>query len=175
MVATQKLQIDYADYQKLIAERAWHWAKRTKRDFQELKAEGNLVFCEVVWKFDSSQSSFSTFLWKCLDTRFGNLAKGDWHQPSLEEIPLDLPSKDSSPERMAMVKELIRMLNKDAQTLVECVLETPQDLIWMFGCHGKAVRITRSGLLKYFRKRRGWSIPRYQRATRSIQMALNSL
>ena len=168
-------QINYDDHQKLIAERAWHWAKRTKRDFQELKAEGNLVFSEVIWKFNSSRSSFSTFLWKCLDTRFGNLAKGDWCQPTLEEIPLDFPSKDSSPERTAMFEELIRMLNQDARTLVECVFETPQDLIWMLGHYGKAVRINRHALLKYFRKKRGWSIPRYQRATKNIQMALNSL
>ncbi len=168
-------KICYEDYQKLIAARAWHWAQRTKRDFQELKSEGNLVFSEVVWKFDPSRSSFSTFLWKCLDTRFGNLAKGDWCQPNLEEIPLNLPANDSSPERMAMLEEAIRRLNQDAQILVECALETPQDLIWMLGCRGKAVRITRSALLKYFRKKRGWSIPRYQRATKNIQMALNSL
>lgn len=172
---SKRPQIDYEDYQRLITSRALVWSKRTGWDFQELMSEGNLIYVRIIQKFDPTKSCFSTFLYNGLQIHFGNLTRMKW-RPERVEIELDqIPSFNNNPERMAMFEELVRRLSKDAKILVECIFETPRDLIWMLRGRGKAVRITRHALLKYFCKKRGWSIPRYQKATKNIQMALNSL
>lgn len=172
--STQKQQVCYEDYIKLITFRAWSWSKRTGWDFQELMAEGNLVYAKIISGFDSNKSCFGTYLYNGLQIHFGNLTRMKW-RPERAEIELDQIPHFDNPEQKAALGEMIERLSKDARTLVECTLETPQDLIWMLGQHGKAVRITHFALLKYFRQKRGWSIPRYQSAVRTIQIALNSL
>lgn len=168
-------QIHYEDYRKLIASRAWSWSKKTGWDFQELMAEGNLVYAKIITKFDLNKSCFGTYLYNGLQIHFGNLTRIKW-KPEQVEIELDRISDFDNPEQKVAFNEMIGQLSIDARMLIECTLETPQDLIWMLGGQRrKAIRITRFALMKYFRKKRGWSIPRYQKAVQIIQVALNSL
>jgi len=174
-VNIERVRINYDDYRRLIAERAWYWAERTGWDFAELMAEGNLVFVLALREWKRERSRFSTFLYIRLNGRFGNLTKGLWRGEIADVDPDQISSSDGNPEHVEALKEMIRHLSKDARTLVECILETPRDLMWMVGHHGKGVKITKRKLEKYFVQKKGWSHPRCWQASSEIRLALNTL
>ena len=175
---TNQPEIKYEDYMKLISKIAWQWSKRSGWDFQELMAEGNLVFLEARNGFQSGRFYFSTYLVRCLNNHYISLIGwGRRHHIELDgEVELDsLPSRDGNPERRAALKEMIGQLSKDARMLVECTLETPRDLLWMMGLHGHAVRISRYMLQRYFVSKKGWSISHYWKVSKEIRGALATL
>jgi len=172
----KQLRIDYEDYRKLITKRAWQWSEKTGWDFQEFVAEGNLVFCKIQCHFNSSKSIFSTYLTNSLNFHFRDITREWREEPKYVEISEQIPSRDGSPERAAALKEMIRHLRKDAQFLVESVLETPSDLIWMLGGREKKrVTITKYALQKYLVQKKGWTGNRCWRAFDQIKVALDTL
>jgi hypothetical protein len=46
----------------MIDKEAWRYAKRYRLDFEEVRSEAYLIFCEALKRYDSEQASFSTFL-----------------------------------------------------------------------------------------------------------------
>ena len=169
-------QINYEDYRKLIASRAWAWSKRTGWDVQELIAEGNLAFVLALAGFDPQKACFSTYLYHCLQTHFSGLVSKQRALESDEDVePNSLPSQDGCPERMAALREMLDHLSCDARILAECVLETPRALVWMLGDRGHKVKVTRYALQRYFVGRREWRISRVWKAFREIKLALNTL
>lgn len=53
----------FEKYVKLIQKRAWEYAQKTGYDYDELEAQGYLIYCECLEKFDITKSSFSTYLY----------------------------------------------------------------------------------------------------------------
>lgn len=174
-MGAKRSQISYDNYKRLVTERAWYWAKLTRGDFTELMAEGNLVFVQATLEWNRKRSRFSTFLYIRLNGHFSNLAKDNRKLEKADVDPDQLFCSDGNPERAEALKEMIRHLSKDARILVECVLETPRDLMWMVGHHGKGIRISRHKLAEYFTQKKGWSFPKCWRAFSEIRQALKTL
>jgi len=64
----------YYDYEKFIKKLANTFSRRTGFEVEELIAEFNLVFCEVVNKYDSSKSeNFKNFLFTCCKYKLNSL------------------------------------------------------------------------------------------------------
>ena len=80
-----------------------------------------------------------------------------------------------SPERIAALRETVGHLSHDARLLVEAVLETPRELVWMLTAHGKPARMTRYALQRYFVGRKGWAASRVWRAAAEVRVALGTL
>jgi len=59
----------YEDYRKLIAFQARSFNRLYAVELDELMCEGNLIFVQACQKYNSARSSFSTFLYRCLQNR----------------------------------------------------------------------------------------------------------
>lgn len=56
---------NFKKYQKLIQKRAWQYYRYYKGEveYNEIEAQGYLIYCESVEKYDITKSNFSTYLW----------------------------------------------------------------------------------------------------------------
>lgn len=51
----------------MINKKAWEVSKKTGVDFEELQAQGALIYCKTLEKYDVGKSSFSTILYLSLN------------------------------------------------------------------------------------------------------------
>lgn len=56
---------NFEKYQKLILKRAWQYYRSYKGeiDFEDIQAQGYLIYCEALKNYDITKSNFSTHLW----------------------------------------------------------------------------------------------------------------
>ena len=52
----------FEKFAKMIDKKAWEVSKKTGVDFEELQAQGALIYCKTLENYDVSKSSFSTIL-----------------------------------------------------------------------------------------------------------------
>jgi DNA-directed RNA polymerase specialized sigma24 family protein len=52
----------FKKHRNQIRKQAWTYSKKYNIEFDELEAQGYLIFCEALDRFDSNRGSFSTFL-----------------------------------------------------------------------------------------------------------------
>ncbi len=200
----KRSEIKYEDYKLLIAKMAWQWSRRSGLEWEELMGQGNLAFVQARNRFETfkkSKPAFSTFLVNFLERRYivivncsmaekrtfessdfefdSKSGENKWVVKKTSEpadIEVDsLMSRNCSPERIVAFKEMVNNLSKDAQTLVECILETPKELAWMAGHHGQPIRMTLYMLEKYFTQKRGWPIYHFRKVSKEIHRALAEL
>ena len=55
-------EITFEKFTKMIDKKAWEVSKKTGVDFEELQAQGALIYLYALDKYDISKASFSTFL-----------------------------------------------------------------------------------------------------------------
>lgn len=60
-------EIAFEKFAKMIDKKAWDVSKKTGVDFEELQAQGALIYCKTLEKYDVSKSSFSTILYISLN------------------------------------------------------------------------------------------------------------
>ena len=168
------MEIKYQDYQKLIYARAWNWSLKSYWDFDDLLAEGNLVFCLARNSFNPEKSCFSTWLWKNLEIHYGNLIR----KKKIETVDFDInriPNPDGNSERTVAIAKLIFQMTDDAKLLVKIVLDTPNDLIWFIRktrIDKQSATVSRFGLLYFMNRQRDWTFQRGIDAIKEIQKML---
>jgi hypothetical protein len=52
----------FEKHQNQIRSRAHHYSRKYNLEYEELEAQGYLIFCEAVERFDDTKAGFSTFL-----------------------------------------------------------------------------------------------------------------
>lgn len=57
----------FEKYVKMIDKKAWEVSKKTGVDFEELQAQGALIYCYCLEKHDPTKASFSTILYLALN------------------------------------------------------------------------------------------------------------
>ena len=60
-------EVAFEKFTKMIDKKAWEVSKKTGVDFEELQAQGALIYCKTLQKYDISKSSFSTILYLSLN------------------------------------------------------------------------------------------------------------
>lgn len=165
----------YEDYQKMIANQAWKWASKSGQDFEELIAEGNLIFMTSQENFDPQKSRFSTYLYKSLNQHFGNLIESFASQKRdsrmIADQDIGLVASDSvDPESYAIFRDILSSLSNDSKLIINSVLETPAELVAMMS-RGKKTKMTKKVLTAYFKKQ-GWGISRIWNAFSEIKQTI---
>lgn len=92
--------MQFEKYQRMIQKVAHNIGIRYSVDFDEMEAQGYLIYCECVQKFDITKASFSTYLYINLTGRLKDFAESYTRNPcvSLDAIAADLDtSVDSNP------------------------------------------------------------------------------
>lgn len=111
----------FTDNEKLIHSRSWHYAKSYGMDFDDIRGQAYLVFCEALQRFDG-RSSFTTFLWHRLRT-LGDFCKREKSQTRSGDISrADIPYIDNTEERLAFYQALNHLSN-DGKTVVEGIVQ----------------------------------------------------
>jgi len=64
------MQVKFDDYVNMVRSRAHYYAKCFSMDYDEIEAQGFLIYCKTITKFDNKKASFSTYLYRNLS---GNL------------------------------------------------------------------------------------------------------
>lgn len=67
-------QGQFEKYVDMIRSKAWHYAKVSGVEYEEVEAQGFLIYCECLEKYDVTKSNFSTYLYIQLN-RLGDFVK----------------------------------------------------------------------------------------------------
>ena len=60
-------ELAFEKFTKMIDKKAWEVSEKTGVDFEELQAQGALIYCKTLEKYDISKASFSTILYLSLN------------------------------------------------------------------------------------------------------------
>lgn len=143
-------------YANLIRKRAHEYSSKYGIDYEELEAQGFLIYCECLQKYDLSKATFCTYLYIQLN-RLGDFAKTykrqqgvliqDYYSNPNEEkeknYEQELQARDMLPAVKDFLKEAKEVLSSSAYEL----------LVWIVGreWEGKNKRTpTISKAVKYF-------------------------
>lgn len=115
--------IKYENYEAMIRKRADEISRKTGAEFEELFAQGNLVFCETKQKFDHNRGvKFGTILWKNLDSLY-NYKK----HPAVERPNESIPSEiDQS--RWIEFRSCLGNLSDEAIKVLNLIFNSPEKL-----------------------------------------------
>lgn len=110
----------FEKYKKLIQRQAWKYAKKWKVEYEEMEAEGFLIYCQALQSWDSKKASFITHLYFELMRLniFGkNLYLEDHVKDNIEFNPVVLPRYD-----LGWLNDLKKELSDPAYNLLLWIL-----------------------------------------------------
>ena len=61
-----KTKIKFDDYVNMVRKAAWHFAKKFGMEYEDVEAQGFLIYCMSIEKYNKKKASFSTFLYRNL-------------------------------------------------------------------------------------------------------------
>ena len=149
---------EYENYKLLIYKKAHSFNITTGVPFDDLVAEGNLIFCEACKDYQNERAAFSTYLWKRLDKGLYNYTKSiNKHvgivEMSVDENPTTVPCKKfESFTDFLLLKE---SLSDKAFQIVSAVTDNPH-MIFDLDNFGKPKK-ARGSIFRHLRKKEGWS------------------
>lgn len=159
--------IEYENYKRLIYKKAHSFNITTGIPFDDLVAEGNLIFCEACKDYQEGRAAFSTYLWKRLDKGLYNYTKSinkhtyvngtfiaiDIINEDGENTPPVLPcNKFGSYTDFLLLKE---SLSDKAFQIVSAVTDNPH-MIFNLVDFGKPKK-ARGSIYRHLHKNEGWS------------------
>lgn len=139
----------YEQHCGMIREQAWSFAKRTGCEFDELFAQGNLIYCQALRTFDSSRNiKFSTWLYIQLRGRLGDYVKEIRDPRTVPIGPENEPAIPATQARAHALSASLSRLSSEAQEVARLLLSSPLEL---FG--PEATRPKRMLIRKFLRDR----------------------
>ena len=167
----------YQTYKNMIRGFAWSYNRRTGIPFEELEAQGNLIFCEAYHTYNKNTSSFSTHLSVSLNGKLMNHTRKILEKKSNKELfensyslqceylknwILFSGSKGKWPDKILAKIELDEMINKsspNAHYIILLEFQYPKEMMNMHSRQdnsGYQYRISKSLVTRYLRKK-GWT------------------
>jgi DNA-directed RNA polymerase specialized sigma subunit len=178
--------LSYEDNKRIILNLAKRHSQNSFLEFQELVAEGNLVFVEALRSYDESHGvKFSTWLYKGVTQRFLNLRNANYLRKGrqAEDPEFSVMSTGENSTRTANFRASLMDLGRDAAEVVKIVFDTPAELIESIKEEviGKKKRNSSSWgnytvtlrALKGYLIRSGWTNSRINKATKEIKGILD--
>lgn len=119
-------EIKFENYVNMIDKRAWEVSKKTGVDFEELQAQGALIYLYVLNKYDISKASFSTFLYLALGRLYeyayyyNDRNRNETLTEVAEKTIADMEINPSLNDLLDIAKE---KLSEDSYKLIEWILK----------------------------------------------------
>ena len=115
----------------MINQRAWDVSKKTGVDFEELQAQGALIYCKTLEDYDVSKSSFSTILYISLNQLYeyaiyykgGNKKNKKGYASLSEKVEKSLEAYDVNPSMKDFLEVAKEKLNDDSYRLIEWMIK----------------------------------------------------
>lgn len=160
-------EILYNDYHKMICDRAWSFHSSTGIEFDELISVSNYLFMKAFNSWDKSKSSFSTYLFICLNNGLIMFIKKNSNLVELEDAHLiESPYREHYPDIALMAKDALNELSEEARFVVNILLSTPAEILSIIGTEPpKMIR----GKIRDHLKEQGWASPAIWRVFKEIK------
>ena len=123
-------EISFEKFSKMIDKKAWEVSKRTGVEFEELQAQGALIYCKILEKYDISKSSFSTILYIALNGLYeytyyykgGNKTNKKGYKFLSEKVEKSIEAVEINPSLKDLLELAEEKLNEDSYKLMEWIL-----------------------------------------------------
>ena len=162
----------YLEVENLIRREVWRICKKWGGDFEELMAEGQVVFMAA---FDSYRpdcgAQFTTWLvnqvrWNLTDQVRERFRTGKRFEPADEQ-------QSAGSYRTWNPADLLDELGEDARLVAGLVIDTPAAIAWIYERKGGQPRTLRSTIRDYLADL-GWTTVRIAESFREVARALAS-
>ena len=132
-------EITFERFAKMIDKKAWEVSKKTGVDFEELKAQGALIYCKTLENYDVGKSSFSTILYISLNQLYeyalyykgGNKTNKKGYADLSEEVEKSIEAYAVNPSLKDFLELAKEKLGEDSYKLIEWLVNRT----WEF--HGR--------------------------------------
>ena len=123
-------EITFERFEKMISQKAWEVSKKTGVDFEELKAQGALIYCKILESYDISKSSFSTILYIALNGLYeytyyykgGNKKNKKGYAILSEKVEKSIMAMEVNPSLIDILTLAKEKLSEDSYKLIEWIL-----------------------------------------------------
>lgn len=123
---------EFPKVQNLVYDIAWTYTRRYGLDFEEAKAEACLGFAKAITRYDPNNSKgakLSTLVYFLANCRLRRMVMDRVEGPKYCELNLDIEHELEAPPERCAALEAIEDLSDDAKTIVQLLLEAPQELL----------------------------------------------
>ena len=164
-------EVKFEKYIKMIDKKAWEVSKKTGVDFEELQAQGALIYCFCLEKYDSTKANFSTILYLALNglSQYTYYYNDRYRNEDLNETVEDtIEAKSDSVSARELLQVAKDELSRDAYRCLEWIIGRTWDfhgrlkptltmVISQFGWKRKYVEMVWNDC-KSFWNRTGWAL-----------------
>jgi len=154
LIMKDALTETYQDIQNLIYDTVWKFKRANGGDFDDMISTANVIYMEAFFSYDASRASFSTWLhtkvWKGLLEYQRQTLMRSWQQTGIDLKDMPTPS-------VIPFCELLSELSRDARTIVELILELPDNVEQEALSKGTHPCHIRAALRLYLQTFLGWS------------------
>ena len=120
-------EIVFEKYANMINQKAWEVSKKTGVDFEELQAQGALIYCKVLENYDVSKASFSTILYVALNGLYeytyyykgGNKYNKEGYEYLSDKVEKRIEAMEINPSLKDFLEVAKEKLGDDAYKLIE--------------------------------------------------------
>ncbi len=167
----------YYDVENLINSIVWKFYNKYGGSFEDWKAEANLIYTKAFNNHKERLGKFTPYLYVCLEGELLNFFRDfiSLHQPSTTDkdgTDLMYFFKDKTNPFYFLIDLLDEIKNEDAKTLINLVLDMPEDLmkenLKTFGDHPSHIQ----RFLKGYLKKIGWTSKRITESFQEIGKVL---
>ena len=180
MATSRPIDDTYAEVERLVYSAVHRFIRRHGGDFDDLVGLANQVYMDSYDGYDPSKGSFSNYLWVNITRRLQDFCRAE---RSRKEVSLSSPCGngrgvigDFIEDRRAGtdfdLAEFARRMTEDAKTVIELVLDAPEDLKEIAEGKGGHYYNFRSSLRGWLHSRKGWSVKRISEAFEEISEVL---
>jgi len=123
-------ETSFEKFTNMIDKKAWEVSKSTGVEFEELQAQGALIYLYCLNKFDVSKASFSTFLCLSLNRlyEFAYYFRDRNRDDTLSEIAENsLESRKNNPTLKEVLEAAKETLTEDGYRLIDWILNRSWD------------------------------------------------
>ena len=158
--------MNYKKYEDMI-NKISHWHNKHNRTagitFEDIKSQGNLIYCECVEKYDKHKSKFSTYLHICLYRKLNNYIKKERKQIQLKKELIKI-------KRSYYISNVFRFftMTDEMNEVVSVILNLNQGIF----CAGKIYKKISKLMIKRILWSRGWSDARIKSSFQEIKLNL---
>lgn len=157
--------MEYKKYVRMINSISARFAKMYKIDFDEIKAEANLIFCESVNRYDENKGAvFSTYLYSQLNIRIWSYCEKELKRRACQIQCGDMENSEKEEEgfyyfenkvfdlSQKFLFSFLDKLEKDSREVIKTFFTFPEDKM----SYANERKPAKKNLYKYFRDK-GWS------------------
>lgn len=169
--------IVFRRYENFINRIAWDIQKKCPDvPFEELRAEGCLLLCSKLPKWDPSKGALSTFLYHQISGGLKDYVK-KWNRITTFDISVEteysalFSFSPTSPEKTFQFKEAVNTLSEEGKTIVDLVTELIETSHVYFTASSFTSKEVRGKLYRKLKKQ-GWSWPRIWEGFKEVRLML---